>query len=380
MHHQTCLIFLSPLAALAICAATPGSAQDAGSSFIGAAMPDQNTITNSAFGFSNGSIVVAPIPLSNPSLGSGLIVGGGYIFQSDAESDTSFFGLAAMRTDNGSEAVGAALNLSFGEGRWGVKLAYGKADVNYSLNLLSGINFGMLDIRQKGDIADVALSYGLTETISAGVEASWLKTTVTDQRLSAVLPPVIGDFGLEVEQITYGPFLEWNTVDDIIYPTSGHRVRYEMQKGEGLDGFNADFLRQTLTVDAYAPFGERLVLASKAIACQVNGDAPYFSLCGVGVTDGLRGYAAGLYFDSALASLQTEMRLRATKRIGLTVFGGGSVGASSFNEFGDAKILAAGGVGLRYRLSHKFPLDFSVDGAWNVDGEFSTYVYVGQRF
>ena len=368
------------LAAALPLAALPAAAQDVTSQLIGAGLPDQGQIADTPLGFSNGSIVVAPIPLSNPTLGSGLILGAGYLFQFDEGSDTSFFGLAAMRTDNGSQAAGAALNLSFGDGRWGLKLAYGQADVNYVLDLLSGVDFGKLDIQQTGEVANVGLSYGLTDTISVGLDATWINTTVREQRLTALLPPILGDFGIEVEQISYGPVLEWDTVDDTIYPTTGQRLRYSLQKGEGLDGFEADFLRQTLSLNAYAPFGERVVLAGKAIACQVDGDAPFFSLCGVGVTDGLRGYAAGLFFDTALANVQSELRVRATDRIGLTVFGGASAIAGAFDEMSGDELLYAGGVGLRYRLSQKFPLDFSVDGAWNADREFSTYVYIGQIF
>ena len=378
MHHprtRPCAVaFLTALAAL------PAAAEDAGSRLMGAGLPDQGQIADTPLGFGNGSIVVAPIPLSNPTLGSGLILGGGYLFQFDEGSDTSFFGLAAMRTDNGSEAQGAAVNLSFGDGRWGLSLGYGQADVNYVLDLLSGREFGKLEIQQTGEIGTASLTYGLSDRISVGFGATWLKTTVTEQRLTEFLPPVLGEFGVEVEQIAYGPSLEWDTVDDTIYPSTGQRLRYSAQKGDGLNGSRADFWRHIVSLNAYETFGERTVLAGKALACRVDGDAPFFSLCGVGVTDGLRGYAAGLFFDSALATVQSEVRVRATDRIGFTVFGGASAVASDFDAMDRDALLAAGGVGLRYRLSQKFPLDFSVDGAWNMDGEFSTYVYVGQNF
>jgi len=101
---------------------------------------------------------VAPIPLSTPTLGSGLILGRLYLFQFDEGSDTSFFGMAAMRTDTGSEAVGAALDLALGGGRWGLKLAYGQADVTYALGVSSGVDFGSLDLRQTGEIGAIGLT------------------------------------------------------------------------------------------------------------------------------------------------------------------------------------------------------------------------------
>ncbi len=347
---------------------------------LGAGIPDQGQIAETPLGFSRGSVVAAPIPLSNPTLGSGLILGAGYLFQLDEASDTSFFGLAAMRTDNGSEAVGAGLNLSFDGGRWEVQLGYGRADLNYRLDNLSGLNFGSLNIQQSADIATAAVNYGVTDTISVGLQATWLKTTVTEKNLSAILLPIVGGFDVEVEQISYGPSVEWDTVDDTIYPTTGQRLRYTVLKGDGLQGFGADFWNHTLSLNAYTPLGPRVVLASKALACRVDGDAPFYSLCGVGVTDGLRGYAAGLYFDDALATVQSEFRVRASDRFGVALFGGASSIAPSFDDMNKDSILTAGGLGLRYRLSRKFPLDFSVDGAWNADGDFATYVYVGQAF
>ena len=46
----------------------------------------------------------------------------------------------------------------------------------------------------------------------------------------------------------------------------------------------------------------------------------------------------------------------------------------------DGMFIAAGGFGLRYRVSKKFPVDFSVDGSWNDEHEGLLYISVGQRF
>jgi hypothetical protein len=38
------------------------------------------------------------------------------------------------------------------------------------------------------------------------------------------------------------------------------------------------------------------------------------------------------------------------------------------------------GLGLRYRVSEKFPVDFAVDGSVSEDGDGLLYISVGQRF
>ncbi len=38
------------------------------------------------------------------------------------------------------------------------------------------------------------------------------------------------------------------------------------------------------------------------------------------------------------------------------------------------------GLGLRYRVSKKFPVDFAVDGSLSDEGDSLLYISVGQRF
>jgi hypothetical protein len=54
---------------------------------------------------SRGAIVVAPIPISSPAIGSGVVLAGAYIFpfrKDDTVSPPSVIGGAALLTDNGT--------------------------------------------------------------------------------------------------------------------------------------------------------------------------------------------------------------------------------------------------------------------------------------
>ena len=68
-----------------------------------------------------GQFVLAPIPVSNPAVGSGLVLVAGYVFkltESDTVSPPSTVGLAGAFTSNGSRGGGLAARLYFDENRY----------------------------------------------------------------------------------------------------------------------------------------------------------------------------------------------------------------------------------------------------------------------
>ncbi|MFN0115591.1 MAG: BamA/TamA family outer membrane protein [Paracoccaceae bacterium] len=331
-------------------------------------------------GFGKGSIIVAPIPLKNPVLGNGVIATGSYLFKLDEGSDTSFIGAAAMKTDNGSFGAGAAVNLSFGGGRWSVLTMGGKANVNYAIYGIGNLRFNPVPISQDGVFVRVKASYGLTDHVFAGLDAQYLDTKISLNGSGPFPLPNLPGFGIGVRQIVAGPTLTWDTRDDTTYPTKGQFASLTVQRGVGLGSYNNSFYRGVLAGKAFFPLGDKTVLGLSATGCSVGDRAPFFNMCSVGGTDTLRGYAAGQYIDNALASVQGELRHRLTKRIGVVAFAGVSVVGPDLGDLGSSGAKYAGGVGVRFRLSKDYPLDFSVDQAVNRDGDTSTYVYIGQAF
>lgn len=94
----------------------------------------------------------------------------------------------------------------------------------------------------------------------------------------------------------------------------------------------------------------------------------------------MRGFNSTQYLDQRLFSVQAELRQRLGRRFGVVAFGGVGRTGPSFDQLRSGGAHAAGGIGLRYRVSMKFPVDFSVDASRNDQGEDLLYIYVGQRF
>lgn len=334
-------------------------------------------------GFSAGSVIALPIPLSDPTLGVGLTLVAGYMFKIDAGSETSFFGGGVMGTDGGSEAAAVTANLSFGQGRWSVSAIYGQAALEYSLPGIGGLDFGDLEVRQSGDVGKLRVVYGVTDALSVGIDTLWLRTTLSSETLNAVLPPVLPSFDIGVEDLLVGPTLDWSTVDDKIYPTEGTSARLTWQYGTAtLDSgaFESTYNRAVLDGRTYFPVTNDGVFAMRGTMCSASSGTPFYNLCGIGVTDGMRGFAFGEALGGGMASVQGEYRHRLSKRFGITVFAGAGLVSNDFGDLAEGATRHAGGIGLRYRVSKRFPVDFSIDQAFNDAGDTSTYISIGQAF
>lgn len=325
------------------------------------------------FGLRNGSFIAAPIPFNSPMIGAGLILGGGYVFQNSAQTRSSNFGLGGFRSENGSNGYGVAANLALRDNSWLIKLFYGQADVYYDLYT----SLGPLPIEQTGTLGRIAVSRGLSERFSVGATLRYLETEITPT--AGVLPPALRPTA-DLELANIGLVAEWDGRDDNTYPTRGTRIQAEATQGHSLGRIALDYTKAYANLDAFFPVTDTSVLATRLSVCGVSGAAPFFDKCSIGFNDAFRGFNSTRYIGERSVSAQVEFRQRLGKRLGVVVFAGAGVTGSSFGTLEQGGVHSAGGAGLRYRVSKKFPVDFSVDLARNDLGGELLYVYVGQRF
>jgi len=226
----------------------------------------------------------------------------------------------------------------------------------------------------------MSLAYGVTPQLSFGGALRYLNTKVTpDVPGLPPIPPPFNKF-LNVEIASIGFISDWDRRDDTIYATRGGLLHVEAFHNVALAGLVEDYDKAYVTYTHYLKLGQSGVLVGHTAICGASFDTPFFDLCGLGVTDAFRGFSATQFIDRRSLSLQVEYRRQMTKRLGMVAFGGiGQVGPS----FGDLDLggtHSAAGLGMRYRVSKKFPLDFSIDVSRNNLGDNLLYIYVGQRF
>lgn len=371
------LIWVSMLATLPVLAQT--SALDS------AMKQSIDHVSDAPVGFRSGSFVVAPIPLSNPTLDTGLALGGGYLFKLDENSASSFIGLGGFKTTNGSKGGAIGGSLIFGGGDWEVSALYAEALLNYDFYGVGG-STGRFSVpfEQTGTMLSLSGGYQFFENFYAGVNFRYLDTDVKI-RLSE-LDVSLGDIPINLPDIETGfklgftgPYLKYDSRDDNFFPTTGQIMSLDMNYGFSPDDDTLSYQSYVGDYANYIPVFSEDVIATRLTLCGVGGDVPFFDLCALGGTDGFRGYPVGQYLDRSLVSVQSEYRGHLISRLGYVVFAGAATLGDGYDDLG-GEIAAAGGIGLRIKLSKSFDLDFSIDAAVNIDGDTTTYVYVGQRF
>ncbi|HYJ36138.1 MAG TPA: hypothetical protein VEV64_08270, partial [Rhizomicrobium sp.] len=92
--------------------------------------------------FNNPSFLVVPIPISNPTIGSGLGLATAMFFKSDKDSKSSFFGTGAFFTSNGSWGAAMLGDVAFDEDRYHTRGTTGYANVKYDFYGTQATNAG----------------------------------------------------------------------------------------------------------------------------------------------------------------------------------------------------------------------------------------------
>ncbi|HEX4919965.1 MAG TPA: hypothetical protein VFV92_04420, partial [Candidatus Bathyarchaeia archaeon] len=83
-----------------------------------------------------GSFVIAPLPISSPAIGSGIVPVVGYIFpfnKADKVSPPSVVGAAGLLTNNGTRVLAVGGQLYFKENRYQITAGFVRGNINYDL-------------------------------------------------------------------------------------------------------------------------------------------------------------------------------------------------------------------------------------------------------
>lgn len=335
-------------------------------------------------GFRAGSLIATPIPFSNDAVGSGAAVGAGYLFNFPG-SKTSGLGLGYVRTSNGSNGYAFGGSFSFLNDRWTISAFAADGQVNYELPL--GI-LGDVPLAQTVSGATAKVDYGISRTLKVGVGLSYLDS---DIRLNSsgigALPPILQpDLDVELKKMSFD--IIYDTRDDNFFPRRGRYASLVLSFGDIQDSIfggaiRFDDRRYTKIVGTYSgfrPVGETDVFAFRTVLCGSQEEAPFFDGCGVGFADGLRGFETLGSLSDWSASAQVEYRGRFNERFGYSLFAGAGAGGDGISSLSFDSGGAAAGIGLRYRISKRFGLDYRIDYARNDSGDGFLYFSVGQSF
>jgi outer membrane protein assembly factor BamA len=326
--------------------------------------------------------VIMPIPLSNPTLGTGLTLPLLLLYNPDGKGRPWMTGVGGMYTDNGSWAVGAFQKAYLNNDKVRLTGAVGFADLNlkfYGIGSGAGKQGISIPIGQSGAFV---MAEGLGQVANATFIGLRYRLLTIDTKLGGQEIPSLGitipTVQLHSRSAMLGPVAQYDTRDNELNPRRGVYVNLEAGFARGAWGGESDYQKFNVAYNQYLPLAKG-VLALRASACTARGSVPFYDLCLFGMKNDLRGYEIGQYRDKAMYAVQTEYRWPLFWRIGLVAFAGVGSVAKSFGSFTSDNLLPAAGVGVRLQASKKHDVNVSVDFAVSRDSK-TLYFYIGEAF
>ena len=331
-----------------------------------------------------GSFVIAPLPISSPALGTGIVPVLGYIFalqKNDNESSPSVIGAAGLATDNGSRGFGAFSDLFISHDTYRITAVYIRGNLNYDFYGVGIANGGAgrkFPLEHTGQVLRAEISRRLGWHFFLGGRF-WAGSSQIVPRGSPTgdAPP---DISLHTALRGLGLHLKRETAPNRFYPTTGTLLEFTSDFFSQALGSKYSFQSYRFTFNKYGSLSERQVLAYNLFVCATGGEPPFYGNCIYGTNNELRGYTAGQYLDRYMFATQLEYRLSLPRRLGLAGFGGiGQVVSGGSQLFRSSNFLPGGGGGLRFQLSKKYHVNLRADFARGKDS-WTWSMGVGEAF
>jgi hypothetical protein len=330
-----------------------------------------------------GSIVVAPVPISSPAIGSGIVPVVGYVFPISAKdkiSPPSVIGAAGLITNNGSRGFAVGGQLYFKENTYMVTAGFGRGNVDYDIYGTQAAAGLKLPLEQTGQAFLGEFLRRIGWKLFLGPRFVTGNSLVTVRPNDATNFPIPPDIGLSTTLTAIGARLTRDTSPNRFYPTSGTYFTVTSDFFSQALGSKYTFQSYNATFDLYKSLNKTQVLAYNAIFCAAGGNPPFYKNCLYGTSNELRGYVAGRYLTRYMLATQLEYRLVLPKRFGLVAFGGvGEVIPGSGQVLAVQKFLPSGGVGVRFLLSKQYHVNLRADIAQGRDGH-TFGIGVGEAF
>jgi len=328
--------------------------------------------------------LIAPIPFHNSQIGWGGVLMFGLIhrFDPDTTLKPSTGAIGVMASENGSWGVMAVEVARFKQDAWRARGMANYLDMHYDFY---GIG---VDAGESGRSVPLAQTFFMTAgvllrrvaaNVYLGASMIFLETTIDlPDSLGPGLPPVPDQSRAQL--LAPGIQGEFDSRDNDYWPSHGSLAELKARFFSTAAGESGSFQRYQVAWSWYNGLkGRDLVLATNINACAAPGDPPFYGLCMLGNGRyNMRGYTQGRYRDHYGNVFQAELRGH-RGRGGAVVFAGVGQVAESGQDIFDAPLLPAGGLGLRYQLTKKYPMHMRLDYAWGRDGGL-LYFSVGEAF
>jgi hypothetical protein len=336
-----------------------------------------------AIGRSRGNWVAVPVPLSNPTLGTGLQAALMYLHPKRPGEElvpNATSGLGVMYTNTGSWFAGAFHQNSWDHDRYRFTGFIGSGELQlhyYSVGSDSTLASAPLDYAFGVSAVSSELQVRLpaTEHWYAGLRYVYMRSeSVFDlATLIPALPPT--EINVPLTSAGLGLLLTYDSRDDNYYPTRGQYLQAGWTDyGESWGG-DLEFEKSTTFYNYYHSFSEHTLLALRTRLEATSDSAPFFFLSSLA----MRGFSRDRYLDNYTLSVHAEARHKFAARWGGVAFTEAGWFADSFSGLADSRTIVSYGAGLRWQVTQDKSLNLGLDAAFSSDDR-AVYVKIGEAF
>jgi len=332
-----------------------------------------------------GSFVIAPIPISSPAFGSGLLLVVGYVFklnETDSISPPSWVGAAGEVTSNGTRGLVLGGRLYLKENKYQTTLAIGKGRANldfFGIGRIPGRDAISVPLSMEGSFFFGEGMKNIGRQIFVGPRYQFRK-------LSASIDGPRPAGGFEIPRIdlrsnsaALGFHVQRDLRDSTFYPTKGSLFDFTADFFAPAFGSRRQYQAYKVSYNGFKEIAPRKIIAYRAMACSANGSVPFYDLCLFGYNGDLRGYTTGQFQNRRMFATQAEYRYEWRKRLGFVGFGGIGEVQRTWSAFRSDQLLPAAGLGLRFALDKKNHINYRIDLAFGREGR-SLSIGVGEAF
>ena len=332
-----------------------------------------------------GQLVIAPIPVSSPAVGSGLVLVGLYVFklnQNDKKSPPSVAGLVGAFTNNGSRGGALGGRLYFSENKYQTTFALAKGRANFDffgIGRRPGAQGISVPLSVKGTIFFGEFMRNVGHDIFIGPRFQHRNLEIGLDGPQTPGGFVIPDIDRDTISAALGIHIQHDKRDSTFYPRKGSLLDITGDFfAKGL-GSRRQYQTYKASYQLYRSLAPKDVLAYRAMICSANQNVPFYDLCLYGTQSNLRGYTGGEFQNRRMFATQAEYRRELKGRFGVVAFGGLGGIARRWNEFRSDELLPAAGAGLRFTLDKKNHINYRID--WAVGREGHTLsIGIGEAF
>jgi hypothetical protein len=324
-----------------------------------------------------GDFVVVPIPISNPTLGDGLVAGAAYFYPQTEDEEklqpASVTAAAGLYTNNDSRAFALVQQNYWRKNTWRFTGVVGGADLRLSL-LTTGESSGSqnVDWRVDGSFAFAKIARKLNGNWYGG-----MLTRLVDARQNIELDTSSPYFNVEddLRSVGVGAYIEFDSRDNPFNSSNGRYFKLDSLFNDEAIGSNKTYQSYSAAFRSYHSLTDSMVLAWEVQGCQRVGTAPLWDAC----TVKLRGFSATDYLGETSTSGQVEARLQLGSRWGMAAFAGTGFVGSSFNGIREREAIPSYGIGLRFMVLKSKRINLRLDYARSTDSD-AIHVSVGEAF